>query len=218
MSLITTDTERPLARNQKLMYSIFWLVMLVLLSYPLAWFLVWFWVLFLPFENVFDPIRQMNELLRTFITWPRMIGKAIIRSQEDFPNPMLQSPSDTGGADNSQRPLDGLVVSEWNFTVYSIVWLVMLVLLSWPLAWFLVWFWVLLMPLECIFEPVCQMNLLLEKVITWPRMVGKAIWKGEEEFPNPLQQSSSEALLHPVGGYGSTREEDVHPKTTYTLC
>jgi hypothetical protein len=94
--------------------------------------------------------------------------------------------------------------------VYSIVWLIMLVLLSYPLAWFLVWFWVLLMPLEHVFEPAKQLNDLLEKFITWPRMVGKAMWKSEEDFPNPMQQTPKEAVLNPDG--------DDSPETNFTLC
>jgi hypothetical protein len=210
MALITTDPDAPLERNQKLIYSIFWLIMLVVVSYPLAWFLVWFWVLFMPFEYVFDPVRQMNELLEKFVTWPRMIGKAFFMSEEEFPNPVQQMPSDAVG----------LAVPEMSVTMYSIIWLIMLLLLSWPLSWFLVWFWVLLMPLEYILEPIRQFNELLEKLVTWPRIVGKAIWKGEAEFPNPLQQTPSEALLHSGGDASGPHvvEEHGHPETTYTLC
>lgn len=94
MALTKMEMKSPLA------YSIVWLIMLVLLTYPLAWFLVWFWVLLMPLEHIFEPVKQLNDLLEKFITWPRMVGKAIWQSDEDFPNPMQATQKERGG-DNS---------------------------------------------------------------------------------------------------------------------
>eukprot|EP00533_Pseudo-nitzschia_delicatissima_P004707 CAMPEP_0116094330 /NCGR_PEP_ID=MMETSP0327-20121206/9073_1 /TAXON_ID=44447 /ORGANISM="Pseudo-nitzschia delicatissima, Strain B596" /LENGTH=77 /DNA_ID=CAMNT_0003585925 /DNA_START=56 /DNA_END=289 /DNA_ORIENTATION=+ len=70
---------------------------------------------------------------------------------------------------------------------YSIIWLVVLVFLAWPLAMAVSWIWILLQPIEAVLpEPVKSINRFLEKLVTWPRDLGYAITKGQASFPAPF--------------------------------
>eukprot|EP00536_Pseudo-nitzschia_multiseries_P002917 jgi/Psemu1/301664/fgenesh1_kg.41_\ len=70
---------------------------------------------------------------------------------------------------------------------FSIIWLIVLIFLAWPIAWACAWFWILLQPFEAIIpNPVKSINKFLEKLITWPRDLGYAITKGQSSFPAPF--------------------------------
>mmetsp|Transcript_7226 Transcript_7226/g.9411 ORF Transcript_7226/g.9411 Transcript_7226/m.9411 type:complete len:105 (-) Transcript_7226:345-659(-) len=71
---------------------------------------------------------------------------------------------------------------------YSIAWLLLVLLLVVPLASFLAPVWLFLQIIEPFLPVVREVNLLLEKFMTWPRLMGLAIYEGRATFPNPLEE------------------------------
>jgi hypothetical protein len=69
--------------------------------------------------------------------------------------------------------------------LYNILWLLLLVFIAWPVSWFLAWWWCLLIAFEGLFPVVKQATDFLEKMISWPRTVGKAMLSGDKDFPMP---------------------------------
>jgi hypothetical protein len=70
--------------------------------------------------------------------------------------------------------------------VQRLIWLFVTVFIAWPLAWFAAPVWVFLLPLEAVLEPIKGVTNFLEKVITWPRLMGQAVMDGRTDFPSPL--------------------------------
>mmetsp|Transcript_26532 Transcript_26532/g.37269 ORF Transcript_26532/g.37269 Transcript_26532/m.37269 type:complete len:81 (+) Transcript_26532:213-455(+) len=73
--------------------------------------------------------------------------------------------------------------------MYSIIWLIFLFVVGWPIAYMCAGAWIFLLPLEAfgiIQAPVKSINDFLEKLITWPREIGTAIVEGTSEFPRPF--------------------------------
>eukprot|EP00554_Chaetoceros_debilis_P001151 CAMPEP_0194095228 /NCGR_PEP_ID=MMETSP0149-20130528/56720_1 /TAXON_ID=122233 /ORGANISM="Chaetoceros debilis, Strain MM31A-1" /LENGTH=75 /DNA_ID=CAMNT_0038781167 /DNA_START=724 /DNA_END=951 /DNA_ORIENTATION=- len=70
--------------------------------------------------------------------------------------------------------------------IYSVMWLLLLIFLAWPLAGFCSAWWVFFLPFEGFHNVFVQITTFLEKIMTWPRDVGKAIRNGSQKFPNPL--------------------------------
>jgi len=62
----------------------------------------------------------------------------------------------------------------------------MFIIISWPVAFFCGGIWILLQPFEALFQFVKQITSFLEKLITWPRDLGKAIVNCQESFPSPM--------------------------------
>ncbi|KAI2500097.1 hypothetical protein MHU86_14364 [Fragilaria crotonensis] len=69
--------------------------------------------------------------------------------------------------------------------LYAIIWLVLLVFIAWPIAGLLAFVWIILQPFEAVAPFFKQINNFLEKLITWPRDCGKAIWTCQTSFPSP---------------------------------
>ncbi|GAX15933.1 hypothetical protein FisN_22Hh217 [Fistulifera solaris] len=70
--------------------------------------------------------------------------------------------------------------------VYSVIWIILLFLVVWPLGWFLSPIWIVLLAGEAFLPPVRELNRFIEKLLTWPRTMGYAIQEGRTEFPTPL--------------------------------
>mmetsp|Transcript_19897 Transcript_19897/g.22323 ORF Transcript_19897/g.22323 Transcript_19897/m.22323 type:complete len:81 (+) Transcript_19897:152-394(+) len=73
--------------------------------------------------------------------------------------------------------------------MYSIIWLLLLLCVGWPIAYMCAGVWIFLLPFEAlgiIHAPVKSINDFLEKIITWPREIGAAIIDGTTEFPRPF--------------------------------
>lgn len=110
--------------------------------------------------------------------------------------------------------------------IFSIIWLLLLLFIAWPIAGFCAGIWIFLQvsgmearcvdqtrtqyrsrvlggywlrklthdrsllfstqPFEAIFQFVKQITAFLEKLITWPRDLGKAIMTCQESFPSPM--------------------------------
>lgn len=69
--------------------------------------------------------------------------------------------------------------------VYSIVWFLLLVFITLPVAWFCSWWWCVLIAFESLFPFIKDCADFLEKIITWPRVVGSACIRGDSTFPTP---------------------------------
>jgi hypothetical protein len=94
--------------------------------------------------------------------------------------------------------------------IYSLLWLVLLIFIAWPLAGFAAGFYILLQvrkytdmdsinsfisnmkqvltnhqPFESLFSIVKDLNTFLERFVTWPRECGKAIVNCKTSFPQP---------------------------------
>lgn len=70
-------------------FRIIWALMLVFLSYPVSWFFAFWWVLIIPFETAHPLIKTATEFLEKLISWPRLVGQAIIQGESTFPNPLV---------------------------------------------------------------------------------------------------------------------------------
>ena len=45
------------------------------------------WVLLIAFEDLFPFIKQCTDFLEKIISWPRIVGSAMIRGDNQFPAP-----------------------------------------------------------------------------------------------------------------------------------
>ena len=72
-----------------------------------------------------------------------------------------------------------------NQLVMSIIWIILLVVLVWPLALAAAFLFVLLQPFEACFGCMGSVTKFLEKLVTWPRDFGYAIARGTETCPTP---------------------------------
>ena len=77
-----------IGKMEKIGYSIAWALLLIFIAYPLSWFIAWWWILLLPFEDVFPFIKQATEFMEKLITWPRSVGRAMLNGETAFPSPM----------------------------------------------------------------------------------------------------------------------------------
>jgi len=68
---------------------------------------------------------------------------------------------------------------------YSLVWLIILVFIAWPLAIFITPFWLFLQPLEAFCSLFADINGVLERFVTWPRTLGSAIADCSSNCPQP---------------------------------
>jgi hypothetical protein len=68
----------------------------------------------------------------------------------------------------------------------SVIWLLMLIFLAWPVAGFCAAWWVFFIALEKFHPVVPQITGFLESIMTWPRDVGAAILTGQSSFPKPF--------------------------------
>ncbi len=68
---------------------------------------------------------------------------------------------------------------------FSLLWMILLWFLAWPLAFFLSVLWVFLQPFEALFGFVKGANQCLEGFVTWPRKLGKAIVNCDSSCPQP---------------------------------
>eukprot|EP00977_Amphora_coffeiformis_P013575 scaffold3586_cov164-Amphora_coffeaeformis.AAC.26 len=59
--------------------------------------------------------------------------------------------------------------------LFSIIWILLLIFIAWPVAGFCAGIWVILQPFEAVLGFVKQINNFLEKLITWPRECGQAL-------------------------------------------
>jgi len=73
--------------NNKLLFSILWILLLIFIGWPIAAFCAGWWVIILPFEGVHNIFKQNTTSLEKVMSWPRDIGMAIIKGQEKFPSP-----------------------------------------------------------------------------------------------------------------------------------
>jgi hypothetical protein len=67
----------------------------------------------------------------------------------------------------------------------SILWLIFLIFLVWPLALILSFFWIVLQPFEACCPVIRSINRFLERFVTWPQDFGHAIATGQSNCPNP---------------------------------
>lgn len=68
---------------------------------------------------------------------------------------------------------------------YSLIWVILLIFVTWPVSCFLAAVWLFLMPFESCFEICRDINNSIEKYVMWPRDVGAAISNGQTSCPAP---------------------------------
>jgi len=69
--------------------------------------------------------------------------------------------------------------------LYSIVWILLLFFVAWPIATIVSPFWILLMPFEDLLGCISDINGFLERFVKWPRDVGTAIVNCSNNCPQP---------------------------------
>ncbi|KAL7556342.1 hypothetical protein ACA910_006146 [Epithemia clementina (nom. ined.)] len=69
--------------------------------------------------------------------------------------------------------------------LYAILWIALLIFIAWPVAGFCATFWLLLQPFEGLLPFVRDINMFLERLVTWPRECGNAIAICSPIFPRP---------------------------------
>jgi len=68
---------------------------------------------------------------------------------------------------------------------YSLVWLILLVFLAWPIAMLISPIWIILLPFEAFCGIIADLNGFLERFVTWPRDLGSAIINCQTTCPQP---------------------------------
>lgn len=74
-------------QGRRILLSIFWIILLLFLVWPIASFVCGIWIFLQPFEAFFEPIISINRFLERLVLWPRSLGQAILNGTEDFPQP-----------------------------------------------------------------------------------------------------------------------------------
>jgi len=69
--------------------------------------------------------------------------------------------------------------------LFGLVWVALLLFLAWPVAGFCAAVWLILQPFEPFLNFVKDINNFLEKIVTWPKTCGKAIYDCSSHFPAP---------------------------------
>mmetsp|Transcript_7578 Transcript_7578/g.14367 ORF Transcript_7578/g.14367 Transcript_7578/m.14367 type:complete len:105 (+) Transcript_7578:180-494(+) len=69
---------------------------------------------------------------------------------------------------------------------WSILWLIFSIGVALPLCSMLAPIWLMLQLVEAFLPVLRDVNIFLEKLLTWPRMLGVAIYESSDTFPNPL--------------------------------
>ncbi|KAL7557137.1 hypothetical protein ACA910_002419 [Epithemia clementina (nom. ined.)] len=67
----------------------------------------------------------------------------------------------------------------------AIIWIAMLIFVVWPIALVTAIVWVFLQPFETCARCCRSLLNFLEKLVTWPRETGKAIFSGAVSCPRP---------------------------------
>lgn len=68
-------------------FALFWLILLIFVAWPVAFFICGLWIILQPFEAVFGCFADANSCLEDFITWPRKCGEAIVSCSSACPKP-----------------------------------------------------------------------------------------------------------------------------------
>ncbi|CAG5121503.1 unnamed protein product [Candidula unifasciata] len=69
-----------------------------------------------------------------------------------------------------------------NFTIWSLVWLLILLFLGWPIACILAWLYILLMPFAVCISALKDIMDFLEKCIKLPKTCAEGIMNGKSPF------------------------------------
>jgi hypothetical protein len=67
----------------------------------------------------------------------------------------------------------------------SLLWLIILLFIVWPLAFVLAVVWITLQPFEACCSVFQSINRFIERIVTWPRDFGHAIAQGQSNCPYP---------------------------------
>ena len=73
--------------SSNIIYSILWLILLIFITLPVSWFCAFWWCLLIAFESLFPFIKTCTDFLEKVISWPRVVGSAMIRGDQSFPAP-----------------------------------------------------------------------------------------------------------------------------------
>ncbi|KAL7534738.1 hypothetical protein ACHAWF_004937 [Thalassiosira exigua] len=68
-------------------FSLLWLILLLVLAWPVAFLCAALWVLLMPFEPCCACMRSINQTLEDFTKWPLECGNAIYRCNSACPSP-----------------------------------------------------------------------------------------------------------------------------------
>ena len=66
--------------------------------------------------------------------------------------------------------------------LFSVLWLIVLLFIGWPVAGFCAGFYILFAPFEPCISACSQIQELLMKGIQWPKALGKAIMDGSDKM------------------------------------
>lgn len=100
-----------------------------------------------------------------------------------------------------------ILTMDANVILYTIVWGLLLLFIVWPLAFFCVSWMIFLEPFEALFlvlfktDVVYTVDDFLERVVLWPRTVGKAIAEGSQSFPYPPSEGSTKERVSSTNGF-----------------
>ena len=73
--------------EKNIFYSIVWALLLFFIAWPLSWFCAWWWSVFIAFEGLFPIVKDVSDFLFKIISWPRIVGRAVVRGDSVFPGP-----------------------------------------------------------------------------------------------------------------------------------
>mmetsp|Transcript_35390 Transcript_35390/g.65023 ORF Transcript_35390/g.65023 Transcript_35390/m.65023 type:complete len:90 (+) Transcript_35390:160-429(+) len=72
---------------EKVLYSIAWFLFLIFIAWPVAIFCGAIWMLLIPFESLAKSVKECTQVLERMMTWPREVGRAMVRGEAQFPAP-----------------------------------------------------------------------------------------------------------------------------------
>eukprot|EP00934_Nitzschia_sp_Nitz4_P000356 Nitzschia sp. Nitz4//scaffold51_size120721//68107//68512//NITZ4_003734-RA/size120721-snap-gene-0.21-mRNA-1//1//CDS//3329553883//356//frame0 len=81
----TNTTTFTMAGNP--IYALLWLILLFFIAWPIAGLCCGLWIILQPFEACFPVIKDCNDFLERFVTWPRDCGAAIFSCSTSCPQP-----------------------------------------------------------------------------------------------------------------------------------
>ena len=74
-------------KSARYLFSLIWLLLLFFITWPIAWFCAWWWCLCIAFEGLFPFVKDITDFLFKIVSWPRVVGSAILRGDPSFPTP-----------------------------------------------------------------------------------------------------------------------------------
>jgi hypothetical protein len=86
-TLVSSSTTKIKMAGSNIIYMIIWFLLLLFIAWPISWFCAWWWCVLIAFESLFPFIKDCADFLEKIISWPRVVGRACLTGDKQFPSP-----------------------------------------------------------------------------------------------------------------------------------